>query len=47
VSALHAALGGDAAGTLRACAVLAGIAVASGAVAAARVGRGAARSATL
>jgi ABC-2 type transport system permease protein len=47
VSALHAALGGDAAGTLRACAVLAGIAVACGALAAARVGRGAARSATL
>jgi ABC-2 type transport system permease protein len=47
VSALHAALGGDAAGTFRACAVLAGIATACGALAAARVGRGAARSATL
>lgn len=47
VSALHAALGNDAAGTLRACAVLAGIAAACGVLAAARAGRGAARSATL
>lgn len=47
VSALHAALGGDAAGTLAACAVLAAVAVVCGAVAAARIGRGAARSAGL
>jgi ABC-2 type transport system permease protein len=47
VSALHSALAGDAAGTLRACAVLGAVAVACGAVAAARIGRGVARSATL
>jgi ABC-2 type transport system permease protein len=47
VSALHGALSGDTAGTFRACAVLAAVAAASGAVAAARISRGAARSARL
>jgi ABC-2 type transport system permease protein len=45
VSALKAALSGDGAGTLRACAVLIGIALACGLFAAVRAGRGAARSA--
>jgi ABC-2 type transport system permease protein len=44
VSALKAALAGNTPGTLRACAVLAGIAVAFGLFAAVRAGRGAARS---
>jgi ABC-2 type transport system permease protein len=44
VSALRDALAGHAPGTLRACAVLAGFAVAFGLLAAVRVGRGAARS---
>jgi hypothetical protein len=47
VSALHAALRGDSTGTLRASAVLTGFALVSGAVAAARVSRGAARSARM
>lgn len=47
VSALHSAMAGDAAGTLRACAVLGAVAVACGTLAAARIGRGVARSATL
>jgi ABC-2 type transport system permease protein len=47
VSALHAALHDDAAATLRACAVLAGFALAFGLLAAARVGRGAVRSARM
>src|ERR1700733_9037739 len=44
VSALKAALAGNTPGTLRACAVLAGIAVAFGLFAAVRAGRSAARS---
>jgi ABC-2 type transport system permease protein len=44
VSALKAALAGSTPGTLRACAVLAGIAVAFGLFAAVRAGRSAARS---
>jgi ABC-2 type transport system permease protein len=47
VSALQAALHGDGAATLRACAVLAGFALAFGVLAAARVGRGAVRSARM
>jgi ABC-2 type transport system permease protein len=44
VSALKDALAGHAPGTLRACAVLVGFAIAFGALAAVRAGRGAARS---
>lgn len=44
VSALKAALAGDAPGTLRACAVLAGFAAAFGLLAALRAGRGTVRS---
>jgi ABC-2 type transport system permease protein len=47
VSALQAALRGDGAGTIRACAVLAGFALAFALVAALRAGRGAARTATM
>jgi ABC-2 type transport system permease protein len=47
VSVLHAALRGDGAGTMRACGVLAGFALAFSVLAAARGGRGAARSATM
>jgi hypothetical protein len=47
VSALKTALSRDGPGTLRASAVLTGFALACGLVAAARVGRGAARSASL
>ncbi len=47
VSALQAALRGDGAGTARACAVLAGFALAFALVAALRAGRGTARSAQM
>ena len=47
VSVLDAALRGDAAGTIRACLVLGGFALAFGVFAALRAGRGAARSATM
>jgi ABC-2 type transport system permease protein len=47
VSALHAALRGDATGTIRASAVLLGVGLVSGLVAAARADRGAARTASM